>query len=323
MTSMLVRLCAIALSVPLTLASAAAQEKFPAKPIEMIVPSAPGGGTDTTFRLLAELAEADLGQKVVIINKPGGSGSITATALTQAKPDGYTLAGIYGDLLTVVPHTLPVSYTPANFVGIGLSVTVPLVFCVKADFPAKTGAEFIAALKANPTKYTYGTDGVGGAVHLAAERIFAASGAKARMIPFTDSGTILKNFLGDHVTIYGGVIGPIQPYVKSGEARCLLLSTADRNPAVPDAAGLADLKLENAASIVWRGVIGVKGTPDDRIKVLEAAFSKAAKSERFKEFMNKQGGNAVGASGAELDKLIARDYEGFGKLVKDMGLAKK
>lgn len=300
-----------------------AQERFPAKAIEMIVPSAPGGGTDTTFRLLAELAEPDLGQKVVILNKPGGSGSVTANALATAKPDGYTVAGIYGDVLTVVPHTLAVAYTPANFVPVSLTVTVPLVFCVKPGFPAKNGAEFLAALKASPGKYTYGTDGLGGAVHLAAERIFAQAGVKARMIPFTDSGTILKNFLGDHIAIFGGVIGPIQPYVRKGEARCVLLTTADRNPALPDTTSLAELKLESSATLIWRGVVGVRGTPEDRVKVLEAAFAKAAKHERFKDFMNKQGGNAVGAPASELGALIQRDFEAFGKLTRELGLAKK
>lgn len=316
------RLAVVLLSV-FGAASLPAQERFPSQPIRMFVPSAPGGGTDTTFRLLAELAEPDLGRPVVIINRPGASGSITATALSIAKPDGYTIAGIYGDVLTVVPHALPVAYTPANFVPISLSVTVPLVFCVKASFPATNGAEFLAALKAKPDEYTYGTDGTGGAVHLAAERIFTQVGVKARMIPLTDSGTILRNFLGDHIHIYGGVIGIVQPYVQSREARCLLLSTSEKNAAVPEATSLSELKLDSASTLIWRGVIGVKGTPDDRIKLLEAAFSKAAKTDRFKKFMSKQGGVAIGGSGTELGGLIQRDYEAFGKLMRELGLAKK
>ncbi len=300
-----------------------AQERFPSQPIRLIVPSAPGGGTDSTFRLLAELAEPDLGHKVVIINRPGASGSIAATTLNTSKPDGYTIAGIWGDIVTVVPHTLPVTYTPANFAPISLSVTVPLVFCVKQSFPAKNGAEFLAALKAKPDEYTYGTDGSGGAVHLAAERIFTQTGVKARMIPFTDSATILRNFLGGHIDIYGGVIGTIQQHVQSGEARCVLVSSADKNRSMPEATSLAELKLEGASTQIWRGIIGVKGTPDDRLKFLEAVFSKAAKTEQFKEFMNKQGGIAVGGSAAELNGIIQHDYEAFGKLVRELGLASK
>lgn len=314
---------AAAVLMALTASPALAQEAYPTKPIELIVPSAPGGGTDTTFRLLGELAEAELGQKFVIVNKPGGSGSIAATALVAARPDGYTIAGIWGDIVTVVPHTLPVAYTPASFAPISLSVTVPLVFCVPADFPARSGAEFLDYLAANPNKVTYGTDGVGGAVHLAAERIFAERGIKARMIPFTDSATILKNFLGKHINVFGGVIGAIQPHLRSGEARCPLLSTAERNPAVPDAAGLGDLGLAGAATTIWRGVIAHKDAPADRVKKLEAAFAKAAQTPRFKEFMDKQGGVAVGGSAAELGAIITRDHAAFGKLVQALGIAKK
>jgi len=300
-----------------------AQERFPAKPIEMIIPTAPGGGTDASLRYLSELAEAHLGQKVVILNKPGGSGAVGVTALTTSKPDGYTVAGVWFAPLTVAPHMLPVAYAPTDYVPVSLSVIVPLVFCVKASFPAKTGAEFLEHLRANPDKYTYGTDGVGGASQLAAERLSRVASFKIRGIPFTDSGAILKNFLGDHVNIYMGVIAPIQAYVQSGEAKCLLLTTPDRNAALPDAAGLSDVGHAGAGTLVWRGVIAPKQTPPDRIKILEEAYSKAAKSEQFQAFMQKQGGLAIGSTSAEFAKTVEQDYADFGMIVKDLGIGKK
>lgn len=300
-----------------------AQERFPSKPIEMIVPTAPGGGTDASLRYLSELAEVHLGQKVVIQNKPGGSGAVGVTALTTAKPDGYTVAGVWFAPLTVAPHMLPVAYAPTDYIPVSLSVIVPLVFCVKASFPAKSGPEFLEHLRANPNKYTYGTDGVGGASQLATERLSTVANFKVRGIPFTDSGAILKNFLGGHVDIYMGVIAPIQAYVQSGEAKCLLLTTPDRNTALPDASGLSDVGFPQAGTLVWRGVIAPKQTPPDRVKVLEEAYAKAAKSERFQAFMQKQGGLAVGSTSAEFAKTIGKDYADFGRIVKELGIGKK
>ncbi len=300
-----------------------AQERFPAKPIEMIIPTAPGGGTDTSLRLLSEIAEADLGQKIVAVNKPGGSGTLGVNALTAAKPDGYTIAGVWFAPLTVAPHMLPVSYTPNDYAAVSLSVVVPLVFCVRPDFPAKSAGEFLDQLKASPGKYTYGTDGVGGASHLAGERIFGRLGIKVRAIPFTDSGQILKNYLGRHIDIYLGIIGAIQPYLKSGEAKCLLLSTGERNAAVPDAASLSDMKLADLSTLVWRGVIAPKGTPAERIKLLESAFVKAAQSERFRQFIEAQGGVGVGRPASEFRSLIDRDYQDFGQVVQALGIGKK
>lgn len=300
-----------------------AQERFPSKPIEMIIPTAPGGGTDASLRYLSELAEAHLGQKVVILNKPGGSGAIGITALTKAKADGYTVAGVWFAPLTVAPHMLPVSYAPEDYIPISMSVIVPLVYCVKPDFAAKSGTEFIELLRANPNKFTYGTDGVGGASQLATERLSSATNVKVRGIPFTDSGAILKNFIGGHVDIYMGVIAPIQPYVQSGEAKCLLLTTPDRNSALPDAAGLKDVNASQAGTLVWRGVIAPKGTPPDRVRVLEEAYAKAAKSQQFQDFMTKQGGLAIGSTSAEFAKTIAQDYGDFGKIIKELGIGAK
>lgn len=302
---------------------APAQERYPAKAIEMIVPTAPGGGTDVSLRLLAEIVGSELNQKIVVVNKPGGTGTTGVAALTAAKPDGYTIAGVWFAPLTVAPHMLPVTYTTKDYEPISLSVVVPLVFCVHPDVPATTGAELLQHLKVNGGKFTYGTDGVGGASQLAAERIFRRDGIKGRAIPFTDSGQVLKNFLGRHVNMYVGIIGAIQPYVKSGEAKCLLVTTPDRNAAVPDAAGLTDVKMADVSTLVWRGVIAPKGLSPDRAKLLEGAFMKAARSDRFRTFIEGQGGIAIGGTGSELAAIIERDYHDFGAVVQELGIGKK
>lgn len=301
---------------------AVAQEKFPSRPIELVVPTPAGGGTDITMRLLAELTEPALGQKVVVINKPGGAGTVGIAAVTSAKPDGYTLGAVYNAPLTMLPHLQSVPYKSDDYIPVSLSNSAPLVFCAKKDFPANNGKEFIDYLKANPNKVTYGGDGVGGTVQLAGERIFSPLGAKARLIPFQSAGETLKNFLGDHIMIYGGSFPPILSHLKEGTMKCLLVTSAERHFFVPDVMGTKDLGLPGAGTTVWAGVIAPKGTPADRIAVLEKAFANAAKSKTYKDRMAQLGTNADGSNAAEFKKLIDDESEAMKKVIDQLGLKK-
>lgn len=304
------------------LSPAASQDKYPSRPIEMVIPTAAGGGTDISMRMLAELVEPLLGQKVVVSNKPGGGGGIGMVAVIKAKPDGYTIGGLWNSPLTMTPHLLPMPYTPNDYTAVTLATWAPIVQCVKADFPANTGKEFIEELKKNPDKYTYGNDGVGGTAHLSSARVFTKLGVKARAVPFNGAGETLKAFLGGHVDIYAGSIAPIQPYVKDKTAKCLVLTSAERNAAVPDAAGLNDLGAGDEGTVLWRGIIVPNGIPADRLETLSKAFVEAAKSEKFRKFMEARGEEAKGSSPAELRKLIDTEFAAMKKITADLGLQK-
>lgn len=303
--------------------SATAQEKFPSRPIELVIPTAAGGGTDISLRMLAELVEPLLGQKVVVVNKTGGGGTVGMAGIVQAKPDGYTIGGLWNAPLTMTPHMLPAPYKPSDYAAVSLVTWAPTILCVKAAFPANDGKGFIGELKKNPGRYTYGNDGLGGTLHLASERVFSKLGVKARPVPFAGAGETLKAFLGDHIDIYAGSISPILPYVRDKSAKCLMLTSAERNPTVPDAAGLDDLGVPNEATVLWRGIIAPKAVPPDRLAVLQKAFSEAAQSPRFKEFMMKRGEEAKGSSSADFRQLIDIEYAAMGKIMESIGLAKK
>lgn len=301
---------------------ALAQEKFPSRPIEMVIPTAAGGGTDIAMRMLAEIAEPLLGQKIAVVNKTGGGGGIGMVAVIKAKADGYTIGGLWNAPLTMTPHLLPVPYAPTDYTTVTLSTWAPLVQCVKTAFPAKSGKGFIEELRKNPDKYTYGNDGVGGTAHLASERIFSKLGVKARAVPFNGAGETLKAFLGGHVDIYAGSIAPIQPYVKDATATCLVLTSPDRNAALPDAASLTDLGIANEATVLWRGIIVPNGLPSDRMAILEKAFVEAAKSEKFRSFMEARGEEAKGSTPAELRQLIESELAAMGTVTAALGLKK-
>ena len=302
---------------------AAAQEKVPTRPIEILVPTPPGGGTDITARLLAELVEPMLGQKVVVGNKAGAGGTLGMSAVVQAKPDGYTLGGLWNAPLTMTPHSQAVPYSLQDYVAISLADTAPALLCTKPDFPANTGKEFIEVIRSNPNKYTYGNDGVVGMLHLSTERIFTKLGIKARPVPFGGAGETLKNFLGGHVDIYAGSIPPIVPHVKAGAAKCLLLTSKEKNAAVPQAASLSELGIPETATYLWHGIVGPKGIPPDRVAILEKAFARAAKSDKFRQLMEAKGVTVEGSGAAEFRKLIDTEFKAMGEVVTSLGMAKK
>ena len=244
--------------------------------------------------------------------------------MTQAKPDGYTLAAVWNAPLTVTPHTLAVSYTLDDYTPITqLTGGTPFVFCVKPDFPAANGKEFIELLRKNPDKFTYGNDGVAGSVQLAAERAFGRLGVKARPVPFGGAGETVKNFLGGHVDIYGGTIPTIIEYVRAGQAKCLLVTSAGTN------AGIArHHEPGRARHRQYRvGIMArhhrTEGHPARPCAALQKAFHQATQQRKFLDFEASRGESAIGGPGAEFGKIIKAEYEANAEILKRLGLGKK
>lgn len=318
------RLCAAALAAVVAVPAVAfAQSDYPSRPIELVVPTPPGGGTDISMRLLSEIASESLGQEIVVVNRPGGGGGLGMQTIVNAKPDGYTIGGLWNAPLTMTPHMLPVAYGPDDYQTVSLATWAPTTLCVKADFPADTGEELVEAIKKDPGKYTYGNDGVGGTLHLAVERISQALDIEARPVPFGGAGETLKAFLGDHIDIYGGSIAPILPYAKDGTAKCLIVTQAESSQALPDAASLSDLGIPDTATVLWRGVIAPDGLPDEVAGKLETAFSEAAKSDRFKEFMASRGEESRGTTAGGMRDQINSEYEAIGTIIARLGISQK
>ncbi|HET7199924.1 MAG TPA: tripartite tricarboxylate transporter substrate-binding protein, partial [Burkholderiales bacterium] len=170
-------------------------------------------------------------------------------------------------------------------------------------------------------KYTYGTDGPGGTGHLATARILRAFGASARDVPFKGAGETLTAFLGHHIDIYTGSAPPILQYVGLGQAKCLLLTSADRISAMPNASGLRDLGIPDDQTILWRGVLAPKGTPPERVKQLQQAFDKAANSPEARKFLEDAGEQVAIRTGSELRTAIDNEYAAMGKLARELRLS--
>jgi tripartite-type tricarboxylate transporter receptor subunit TctC len=292
-----------------------------AEALRMIVPTPPGGGTDGYFRVLAKEAEPFLGEPVVILNVPGAGGTIGVAQMVRAAPDGQTVAAVWLGPITVSPNTMKVPYTPNDYVPVIQVSSAPYVLCVHPDFPASDGKGLIEELKKNPDKYTYGNDGLGGPGHLGTARILKATGASARDVPFKGAGETLTSFLGRHVDIYVGSIPPILQHVQTGAAKCLLVTSAERVAALPNASSLKDIGIPKEETILWRAVIAPKGTPAERIGKLENAFEKAAMSPAARKFLQDAGEQTEIRKGADLRSYIDTEYEAMGKIAKTLNLA--
>ena len=309
-----------ALALGLSFSAAAA---YPEKPITMIVPAAPGGGTDTFGRKVAELAEKVLNQQITVENRGGGSGTVGMAQVITARPDGYTVGFAWNSPLTTLPHSLNLPYDKDDYsllMSIGYSA---YTICARPDFPADNGAELIAELKKHPGKYTLGNDGAGGTMQLAAERIFAKAGVKVRPVPFKGAGDTAKNFLGGHIDLYGGSIPPIEQHVKAGNAKCLLMTSAERNSALPNASSLTDIGMPGEETVLWWGLIVPAKTPAAIQKKLEDAFMKAASMPEMKEIMEMKGAVSRPMNAAQTKKVFDTEYAALEQVAKSIGLQKK
>lgn len=295
---------------------------YPERPIELTIPAGAGGGTDTSARKLALLLEEKLGTSIAVLNVGGGGGSVGASQFMQAKPDGYALFATWNSPLTTVPQVQNVAYTLDSFTPIASTSETAYTLCVHPQFPAETGEEFLAELAANPDKYTYGNDGIGGTMQLAAERIFQARGIKAVAIPFGGAGETLQNFLGKHVDIYGGSISPVLPYVESKEAKCLVVTSAADVPALPQAAGLASLGLGDKETLLWRAILGPKGLDQAIVDKLAAIIDEAVNDPSYVEFLASKGEVPNVVKGEALGERLKTEFDALAVVSKNLGLAK-
>ncbi len=304
----------------LALSATAALAEYPERAIEVTIPAPAGGGTDTSARKLATLLEEELGTSIAILNVAGGGGSVGVTQFMMDKPTGYSLLATWNSPITTVPQVQNVAYDVDSFTPIASTSETAYTMCVSPDFPAETGEAFLAELAANPGKYTYGNDGIGGTMQMAAERIFQARGIETVAIPFGGAGETLQNFLGGHVDIYGGSISPVLPYTESGEAKCLIVTSAAPVEALPQAAGLEELDLGAEETLLWRMVLAPAGLDQAIADRLAAALETTVNDPSYVEFLATKGEVPNVVTGEALAERLRNEYDALAKVAANLGL---
>ena len=309
-------------SLPLAAAAQnAPAPAWPTRPVTVVVPFAPGGGTDIAGRLLAVRLGQKWGQTVVVDNRTGAGGVVGAELVAKAKPDGYTL--LIGNVGTqsINPSLYKLTYDADKaFAPISLFAELPFAFVVNPNLPAKTPKELIALAKAAPDKYTYASSGSGGSPHLTAEIFQQATGVKFVHVPYKGGGPAMSDLMAGHVDMLFASILETSGYVKTGKLRALAVTSAQRSPAMPEVPTLAELGVPNAESGSWVALLAPAGTPQALVDKIAADVKEAVSTEDMRKALIAQGATPRGSTPAELQKTIDADKLRYGQVIKAGGV---
>jgi len=311
----------LAIAVPLVCAGPASGQGYPAKPIRIVVPYAPGGSTDVVFRILAPRLTEILGQTVVVENRPGGSSTIGLDIAAKSPPDGYTL-GIPNITFCANPSLMkkmPFD-TEKDLVPVSLVSVVTMVLAVHPSVPARSVKELIALAKARPGTLNYGSAGNASANHLATARFNYMTGTSMVHIPYKGGGPAVVSLVsGETALLFATIPSSIQHF-QTGKLIPLGVSSLKRNAALPDVPSIAEAGVPGYEAFEWNGVVVPTGTPPAVIERLHQALAKALSIPEVRERMVTLGADPVGSSPEEFAAFIRKELATWSKVIKEVGI---
>lgn len=310
---------AVCMSSMLFGAIAHAQD-YPTKPIELVVPFSPGGGTDLVARAFADTAKKYLPQPMGVVNKTGGGGAVGLTDIALARPDGYKI-GVGTSEINMLPHMGLVAFTSADFIPIGRLNAEPSAISVNAEAPWKTYEEFMAYAKANPGKVRIGNSGTGAIWHLAAEALADKTGVKFSHVPYEGANPAVTALLGNHIEAVTVSPAEVVNYVKAGKIRLLAVMADQRSPAFAEVPTLKE-KGVDLTIMTWRGIMVPKKTPQNVQDTLRTAVKKAANDPAFKEVLAKMNLTLAYLDAPEFKTFLDKENAFYKTLMTKVGIAK-
>lgn len=302
----------------LLLAATAHGQNYPAKPIRLVVPFAPGGSSSIIARAFAAEMEKGLGQPIVIDNKGGGGGNVAMAEVAHAEPDGYTLIVGHIGTLAVNPFMydkLPFD-TYRDFAAVSLFAKVPQIFVVHAGVPAKDLREFVALAKKEPGKLYYGSAGNGSAGHLAVEYFKLVAGIDIVHVPYKGTGPNLIDLLAGRTQMSAAGTPPLLPHVKSGKLRAIAVGSGKRLSILPEVATVAEQGYPGFETAQWYGLNAPAKTPMPVIRRLAQEAAKAAKQPSVIEHLAADSAEPVGSTPEEYAAYIAAEQKRWGEVVR-------
>lgn len=313
------RATALNLLLAATVLGPAVAQTWPSKPVTLVVPFPPGGGTDTGGRILAEQLGKRWGQPVVVENKGGAAGQIGAEAVAKAKPDGHTL--LLGNVGTqaINPSLYPrMSYNPDTaFAPISLVAELPLAMMVHPEVPTTTAADFIALARAQPGKLSYSSAGAGGAPHLVAEMFKDRTGTFILHVPYRGGGPAIADLLAGHVQLSFMTVLEASGHVKAGKLRALAVTSERRVPALANVPTLAEGPLPGFSAISWLGLLAPVGTPRPLVERIAADVQAVLADESVKARFVALGGVPRATTPQAFGQLIASDRKRYAQIIQD------
>jgi tripartite-type tricarboxylate transporter receptor subunit TctC len=298
-----------------------AQRGWPVRPIRLIVPFPAGGISDALGRHAARLLEQELGQPVVVENKPGAGSNIGSEFVAKSQPDGYTLllASSANVVNMALYRNLPFD-TLRDFEPITVLADMPNILVVSSDFSAQTVAELIELAKQKPNAVTYASAGSGSPAHIAMEQFNQAAGVKMRHVPYRGAAPAIADVMAGHVPVMFTTINSVGPGVQAGRLRMLGIGSAMRWPDLPDVPTIAEAGVPGFTASAWCGLLAPAGTPDDATVRLQLALNRLRAPESL-AVMRRQGTEPVLSTPQAMQERMKNEAVEYARLVREIGLS--
>jgi tripartite-type tricarboxylate transporter receptor subunit TctC len=305
------------------LASTAIAQDYPTKAVNIIVPLAPGGGTDLLARVIADKLRDKFGQPVTVENRSGAAGNIGADAVFKAPPDGHTLLFTQPAPLVVNKALYgKLTFQPEHFVPIALVSIQDIMLAVNPNVPATSLQELIAYAKANPGKLNFGSSGAGSAPHLAAELFGSMAGVKMVHIPYKGSGESQAATLAGHVDLTFFAFSTALRHTKAGKLRAIAVGGAKRNPQAPDVPSIAEV-LPGYSAASWTALVAPPNTPGLVAQKLSVALSEIVRMPDVHKRLIEAGDEPADMTPAQMASFLREERQRWGTLIRDLGIEAK
>ncbi len=301
-------------------ASLGQSQQFPTKPVRIIAPFAPGGGTDFIARLIAQKLTERLGQQVLVENKPGAGGNLGAEFAVKSAPDGYTLLLVAGSY-TVNPSLYKLSFDPVNDITPIIQLSQgPFVVAVHPSVPAHNLKELIELARRQPDKLSYASAGSGSITHLASELFLDMARIKIVHIPYKGTGPALNDTIAGSTQLIFGSVSTTLQFIKSGRLRGLAVTTPKRIPALPDLPTVAEAGVPGYEVVLWHGLVAPKGVPPPIVDRLNREANEVLKAKEMEDLLATDGVAPAGGTSDKFRAVIKADIERWRGVVKQANI---
>jgi len=310
----------LGITIGITCATLVQAQSWPSKPIRMILAFPPGGPTDIVSRVLAQKLGEQLGQQVLVDNKPGAGGNIGAELASRAPNDGYTI--FYNTSAIVINPALygKASYdTLKDFVPVVLTAAIPMVLVVNPAVPAKNMKEFVDLVKSKPGQVNYSSSGSGTITHLASAMLSAQMGLSTQHVPYKGSAPGLVDLAAGQTQFMTDTINTALPYIKDGRLRAIAVTSAKRSQVLPDLPTFNESGLPGFDAAAWQGVVVPAGTPAEIVTRLNAEINKAMQDAGVRARLAGQGADVLGSTPGEYAAYIRAEMPRWAKAIKESG----
>jgi len=302
----------------------ASHSSWPQQPVKIVVGLAAGGLTDTITRIIAQPLGEQLGQPMVVENRPGAAGTIAAEVVARGPADGYTL--VMGNLpqMVIIPAMQTTKYDPLrDFAPISIVGSNPFVLCVNPKLPVHTLAEFIAYVKERPGQLAFGSGGIGNGTHLSMAYFLKLAGLDMIHVPYKGGAPAMADLVAGHVVANFSSSSDALPQVKAGTVRAIAVSSGTRSAKIPDVPTVSELGFPKFKTITWNGLMAPAQTPKEIVNRVAAEVARAVKEPAVIEHMGNQGIDPIGNTPEEFAAAIKDDVALWTEAVKAAGVSQK